>query len=71
MALGLSISSEVYFLVINFHGGRRYKAVKSAYHRSFNEIQLVKVELENLQQEVTNFQSLYQYYYIKTAYNLH
>lgn len=48
------------FLVINFHGGRRYKAVKSAYHRSFNEIQLVKVELENLQQEVTNFQSLYQ-----------
>lgn len=43
-----------------FHGGCRYKAVKSAYHRSFNEIQVVKVELESLQQEVTNFQSLYQ-----------
>lgn len=59
-ALGLSISSKVCILVINFHGGRRYKAVKSAYHRSFNEIQLVKVELESLQQEVTNFKSLYQ-----------
>lgn len=58
--LGLSLNSKVYLWVTNFHGGHRYKVVKSVYHKSFNEIQLVKVELESLQQEVTNFQSLHQ-----------
>lgn len=41
----------------------RFKVVKGAYHKAFNELKLVKLELEKVQQEVLTKDAVNNYLY--------